>query len=37
MMIAGCFGLLRACADLVPAWRDPITAALAGRTGRSLW
>jgi uncharacterized protein (DUF1786 family) len=36
-MLTGCFGLLRACADLMPAWRDPITESLAGRTDRSLW
>lgn len=28
MMLAGCFGLLRACADVMPAWRDAIEAAL---------
>jgi len=36
-MLTGCFGLLRACADLEPAWREPITEALAGRVDRSLW
>ncbi len=36
-MLAGCFGLLRACADVEPAWREPITRALAGRVDRSLW
>jgi uncharacterized protein (DUF1786 family) len=36
-MLTGCFGLLRACADLVPAWRDAISDALAGRADRSLW
>ena len=36
-MFAGCTGILRACADLEPAWREPITAALAGQTDRSLW
>jgi uncharacterized protein (DUF1786 family) len=36
-MLAGCFGLLRACADLLPEWQETITAALAGRTDRSLW
>ncbi len=36
-MLAGCFGLLRACADLIPEWCDPITAALAGQVDRSLW
>ena len=32
-MLAGCFGLLRACADLEPDWREPISAALAGALG----
>jgi uncharacterized protein (DUF1786 family) len=36
-MLTGCFGLLRACADLIPAWQQEIDAALSGRTGRSLW
>ncbi len=36
-MLAGCYGLLRACADLQPAWRDQINAALAGQVDRSLW
>jgi uncharacterized protein (DUF1786 family) len=36
-MFAGCFGILRACADLEPAWREPIAAGLAGQTDRSLW
>ncbi|MDQ1300624.1 MAG: hypothetical protein QG637_543, partial [Chloroflexota bacterium] len=36
-MLIGCFGLLRACADLIPEWRAEITDALAGRTDRSLW
>lgn len=30
MMIAGCFGLLRACADLLPAAREEILSALSG-------
>ena len=29
-MLAGCYGLLRACADVEPAWREPIEDALAG-------
>lgn len=29
MMVAGCFGLVRACAARLPAWRDEIEAALA--------
>lgn len=36
-MLAGCFGLLRACADRVPEWQPAIDAALAGRADRSLW
>jgi uncharacterized protein (DUF1786 family) len=36
-MFAGCFGMLRACADLEPAWREPIVAGLAGQMDRSLW
>jgi len=36
-MLAGCFGLLRACADVMPAWQDAITSALAAGGDRSLW
>lgn len=36
-MLAGCFGLLRACADVEPGWREPIEAALDGGSHRSLW
>jgi uncharacterized protein (DUF1786 family) len=36
-MLAGCYGLLRACAGVEPAWREPIVDALDGRAGRSLW
>lgn len=36
-MLGGCFGLLRACADVEPAWRKPIETALAGSNDRSLW
>jgi uncharacterized protein (DUF1786 family) len=36
-MLTGCFGLLRACADLQPTWREPITGALAGEVDLSLW
>ena len=35
-MLAGCFGLLRACADVEPAWRRDHEA-LAGEADRSLW
>jgi uncharacterized protein (DUF1786 family) len=36
-MMAGCFGLLRGCADVEPAWCEPITAALADNSDKSLW
>ena len=36
-MLTGCYGLLRACADLNPEWRDPIASALSGASDRSLW
>jgi uncharacterized protein (DUF1786 family) len=36
-MLAGCFGLLRACADVMPEWREPIERSLAGKTDKSLW
>jgi uncharacterized protein (DUF1786 family) len=36
-MLAGCYGLLRACADIEPDWRQPIGDALAGKVDRSLW
>ncbi len=36
-MLGGCFGLLRACADVKPGWREAITAALATDVDRSLW
>ena len=36
-MLAGCFGLLRACADLEPAWGAAIRPALAGQVDRSPW
>ncbi len=37
MMIAGCFGLVRAAADLLPDWREPILAALAGGDRGAPW
>lgn len=38
MMIAGCFGLLRAAADLLPKLADPIITALEGKSAqRSPW
>ncbi len=36
-MTAGCFGLIRAVADLEPNWADPIRSALDRSYGRSLW
>ena len=36
-MLAGCFGLLRACADAMPDWREPIERSLAATTDKSLW
>ncbi len=36
-MLTGCFGLLRACADVEPTWREPIEAALDGKSYRGLW
>lgn len=36
-MLAGCFGLVRACADLFPAWQAEISQALDAGTGSSLW
>lgn len=36
-MLAGCFGLVRAVADLAPQWRESIVAALERGRGRSLW
>ncbi len=36
-MLAGCFGLIRAVADLVPEWSEPILDALGRSRGRSLW
>ncbi len=36
-MLAGCFGLLRACARLEPAWAAAITRALGGQVDRNLW
>jgi uncharacterized protein (DUF1786 family) len=37
MMLAGSFGLVRACARLMPGWTGAIEAALAGQGGRALW
>lgn len=36
-MLAGCFGLLRACADVEPDWRRAISAALDGLVERGWW
>jgi len=37
MMIAGCFGLLAAFADLYPEWGETIQRSLHGQTGRPPW
>ncbi|MCL4302417.1 MAG: pyruvate formate lyase-activating protein [Anaerolineae bacterium] len=37
MMLAGSFGLVRACAQLMPDWTGAIEAALAGQGGKALW
>jgi len=37
MMIAGCFGLARAAADLLPEWRETILAALDGADRGAPW
>jgi hypothetical protein len=37
MMLAGSFGLVRACAGLIPDWAEAIDRALAGQGGKSLW
>jgi uncharacterized protein (DUF1786 family) len=36
-MLTGCYGLLRACADIEPEWHQLISDALAGKADRSLW
>lgn len=36
-MLAGCWGMVRAAADLLPQWADAIAAALASQEPRSLW
>ncbi len=33
MMLVGCFGLLRATADIMPELAEPILASLAGKSG----
>ena len=37
MMIAGCFGLVRVCADLAPEWAEPILASLGGAERGAPW
>jgi uncharacterized protein (DUF1786 family) len=37
MMIAGCFGLVRACADLMPQWAEPILDSLNGAQRGAPW
>lgn len=36
-MLAGCWGMVRAAADLLPAWTEEIQATLRGDEARSLW
>jgi len=36
-MMAGCWGMIRAAADLQPDWAEEIASALAGDEARSLW
>lgn len=36
-MLAGCFGLIRACAEVMPEWAEAIRDGLAGRGTKSLW
>ena len=37
MMIAGCFGLVRACADLKPEWTEEILTSLDGAEHGAPW
>jgi hypothetical protein len=37
MMISGCFGLLRALADVYPQFAGPIQQSLRGSSGRPPW
>jgi hypothetical protein len=37
MMIAGCFGLVRACADLNPDWAEAINSSLSGSARGAPW
>lgn len=37
MMLAGCFGMLRALADVYPEFAGPILASLSGAAGRAPW
>ena len=36
-MLVGCFGMLRACADIEPAWHAAVETALTGNADRPLW
>jgi uncharacterized protein (DUF1786 family) len=36
-MLAGCFGLVRACADVMPAWAEEIQNGLRGTGSKGLW
>ena len=37
MMLAGSYGLVRACTAVLPDWSEELDAALNGRGGKSLW
>ena len=37
MMLAGCYGLIRACADLIPDHTEMICRAMSGGDGKALW
>jgi uncharacterized protein (DUF1786 family) len=37
MMLAGCYGLIRACGDVMPEFGPRIAAAMQGGDGRALW
>lgn len=36
-MVAGCYGMLRACGDVMPEWSDAIQRGLDGRGEKSIW
>jgi hypothetical protein len=37
MMLAGCYGLIRAYGDVLPETSEEINLALAGGDGKTLW